>query len=91
MSSVVCQMLADITGRTIETVNNTQEVGANGTALAVAAGIKGDDVLKLAKQLIKSNHSYRPNPQNMEVYRRSFEVFKKLYKSNSANFKRLNS
>ena len=91
LSSVVCQMLADITGRTIETVNNTQEVGAIGTALVVAAGITGDDVLELAKQLIKPNHSYRPNPQNMEVYGRSFEVFKKLYKSNTESFKILNS
>jgi xylulokinase len=91
LSHIVCQMLADITGRTIETVNNTQEVGAIGTALVVAAGITGDDVLKLAKQLIKPNHSYRPNPKNMEVYEQSFEVFKKLYKSNTESFKILNS
>ena len=91
LSPVVCQMLADITGRTIETVNNTQEVGAIGTALVVAAGIKGGDVLELAKHLIKPNHTYRPNPKNMEVYEQNFEVFKKLYKSNSESFKILNS
>jgi len=47
LSPFTCQMLADITGRTIETVNNTQEVGAIGTALVVAAGLKGVDVLEL--------------------------------------------
>ena len=55
LSQVTCQMLADITGRTIETVNNTQEVGAVGTALVVAAGIKGTDVLELSRRLIKVN------------------------------------
>ncbi|MBR6403988.1 MAG: FGGY-family carbohydrate kinase [Eubacterium sp.] len=91
LSCVTCQMLADITGRPIETVNNTQEVGAIGTALVVAAGIRGDDVFELAKQLIKPNHTYRPNPKNMEAYERGFKVFKKLYKSNKNSFKTLNS
>ncbi len=91
LSHVTCQMLADITGRTIETVNNTQEVGAIGTALVVAAGIRGDDVFEFAQQLIKPNHTYRPNPKNKEVYAQNFKVFKKLYKSNIDSFKNLNS
>ena len=90
LSPVTCQMLADITGRTIETVNNTQEVGAIGTALVAAAGIKGVDVLELSRQMIKVNHTYYPNPENKEVYDRTYKVFKKLYKSNAANFKELN-
>ena len=91
LSQVTCQMLADITGRTIETVNNTQEVGAVGTALVVAAGIKGTDVLELSRRLIKVNHSYFPNPQNKDVYEQNYKVFKKLYKSNAANFREINS
>ena len=91
LSQVTCQMLADITGRTIETVNNTQEVGAVGTALVVAAGIKGTDVLELSRRLIKVNHSYFPNPQNKDVYEHNYKVFKKLYKSNAANFREINS
>ena len=91
LSQVTCQMLADITGRTIETVNNTQEVGAVGTALVVAAGINGTDVLELSRRLIKVNHSYFPNPQNKDVYEHNYKVFKKLYKSNAANFREINS
>lgn len=53
LSPVTCQMLADITGRTIETVDHSQEVGAIGTALVVAAGIKGVDVLEFSRQLVK--------------------------------------
>ena len=83
-------MLADITGRTIETVGNTQEVGAIGTALVVAAGVMGVDVLELSKQLVKADHTYVPNPENKEVYERNYKVFKKLYKTNASNFKELN-
>lgn len=91
LSPVTCQMLADITGRTIETVNNSQEVGAIGTALVVAAGIGGGDVLELSRRLVKANHVYIPNPENKSIYERNYRVFKKLYKSNAKNFKELNS
>ena len=90
LSSVTCQMMADITGRTIETVNNAREVGAIGTALVVAAGIKGVDVLELSRRLIKANRSYVPDPNNTEVYERNYKVFKNLYKSNALNFKNMN-
>ena len=90
LSPVTCQMLADITGRKIETVNNTQEVGAIGTALVVAAGVKGADVLELSRQLVKANQTYVPNLQNKEVYERNYKVFKNLYKSNASNYKNIN-
>ena len=90
LSPVTCQMLADITGRRIETVNNSQEVGAIGTALIVAAGIEGVDVDELSRRLVKVNNSYTPDPENREAYERNYRVFKKLYKSNAANFKALN-
>jgi xylulokinase len=91
LSPVTCQMLADITGRTIETVNNTQEVGAIGTALVVAAGIRGVDVLELSRRLVKPNRVYVPNPANQGVYERNYKVFKGLYKANARNFKALNA
>ena len=91
LSPVTCQMLSDITGRTIETVGNTQEVGAIGTALVVAAGIKGVDVLHLSRELVKVAHVYKPNTENKEVYDRNYKVFKKLYSSNASNFKMMNT
>ena len=81
----------EITGRTIETVDNSQEAGAIGTALVVAAGIRGVDVLELAHQLVKANHVYTPDPENREVYERNYRVFKKLYKSNASNFREINN
>ena len=90
LSPVTCQMLSDITGRTIETVEHTQEVGAVGTALVVAAGIRGVDVVALSRRLVKANKAYTPNPGNKEVYERNYHVFKSLYKDNALSFKRLN-
>ena len=90
LSPVTCQMLADITGRTVETVDGVQEVGAIGTALVVAAGVKGVDVLELSRQLVKVAHVYAPNPENRAVYERNYKVFKRLYKANAKSFKELN-
>ena len=90
LSGVICQMLADITGRQIETIENTQQVGAIGTALVVAAGLRGLDMLEFARQLVKVNHTYIPDLQNRAVYERSYSVFKKLYKSNARGFRKLN-
>lgn len=91
LSPLTCQMLADITGRTIETVHNTQEVGAIGTALVVAAGIKGTDVLELARQLVRANHIYVPTPNHKAIYERNYQVFKKLYKATASCFQKMNS
>lgn len=91
LSPATCQMLADITGRKIETVNNTQEVGAIGTALVVAAGVKGTDVLELARRLVKANRVYVPDPANRDVYERNYRVFKGLYKANARSFRATNA
>ncbi len=91
LSPNICQMLADITNRPIETVSNAQEVGAIGTALVVAAGIRGEDVLKLSRQMVKVESVYVPNPKNKDVYDRNYQVFKKLYKANASHFRKLNS
>ena len=91
LSPVTCQMLADITGRTIETIDNTQSVGAIGAALTVAAGVTGVDVLELSHRLVKANRVYAPDPRNKEIYERNYSVFKKLYKDNASNFRALNA
>ena len=90
LSPITCQMLADITGRTIEIIDHSQEVGAIGTALVVAAGVRGVDVLELSRQLVKANHAYIPNPENKGIYERNYRVFKKLYKNNAKSFQIIN-
>lgn len=89
LSPVICQVLADITGRPIETVDNPQSAGAAGAALAVAANLRGEDVAALSKTLIRANHRYQPNPGNREIYERNYRVFKRLYKNNAASFRQI--
>ena len=91
LSRVTCQMLADITGRRIETVYNAQEAGAVGTALVVASGVKGVDVLEMARDLVKVNAVYEPDPSKRNAYDHNYRVFKKLYKSNAKLFHEMNS
>ncbi len=90
LSKITCQILADITGRTIETVTGAQDVGAVGAALLVAVGTGVMPYRDAAKDLITVKEVVRPNPANREVYDRNYAVFKKLYKCNASNFKALN-
>lgn len=91
LSKVTCRILADITGRTIETVSDAQDVGAVGAAMIAAVGLGEIKSLSEAASNIVVNGVYRPNPANKDVYDKNYAVFKKLYKSNADNFKKLNS
>lgn len=91
LSPVTCQILSDITGRVIETVESSQDVGAVGAAMLVAVGTGLMKNLDEAKNIIKVKAQYRPNAENKAVYDRNYEVFKRLYKSNAKNFKDLNN
>ncbi len=74
-----------------DAAGHAQEVGAVGTALVVAAGIKGEDVLELSRKLVKPERFYAPTPETKEVYERNYRVFKRLYSSNAKNFKMINT
>lgn len=90
LSELTCQILADMTGKTIETVANPQNVGAVGAAVVVAVGLGLIDKISDAKKLIPRIKSYYPNSENKAVYDKMFEVYKNLYKSNKENFVALN-
>ena len=90
LSPVTCQMLADITGRTIETVENTKDVGAIGAAMLAAVGSGAFTSLSDAAKLVAVNGTYRPDPSTKAVYDRNFRVFRKLYAANKENFAILN-
>ena len=57
----------------------------------MAAGIKKEDVLELSRRLVKANRVYVPDASNKGVYERNYEVFKKLYRSNVENFRKMNN
>ncbi len=90
LSKVTCQILADVTGRTIETVNRPQDVGSVGAAAIMGIGLGVIENISKVKDYVPAVKSYKPNPANKAVYDKNFEVFKTLYKNNKESFKALN-
>ena len=80
-------MLADITGREIETIDEPQNAGAIGAALMIALGMNIIDSPETAQKMIPVKAVYHPVPANKAVYERNYRVFRWLYKSNAKNSK----
>ena len=89
LSPISCQMLADILGRTIETVADSQFVGAMGAAAIVAVGLKEIERLDVLKEFIPSDTVYKPNMEVHELYEPYYQTFKKIYKANKPLYKNL--
>ena len=89
LSPYSCQLLADITGRTIETVSSPQNVGSVGAAAVTAVGLGIIPKLECVKDFIPASASYTPNEENHRAYEKYYQVFKKLYNSNKKLFKEL--
>ncbi|MDR1805206.1 MAG: FGGY-family carbohydrate kinase [Clostridium sp.] len=90
LSDVTCQILADVTGKVVETVDNPQNAGAVGAAAVAAVGLGLLPDLEATKALIPAVKSFTPNAENAAVHAKNFEVFKKLYKANKSLFAALN-
>ncbi|MCR5783446.1 MAG: FGGY-family carbohydrate kinase [Clostridia bacterium] len=90
LSPVTCQILSDVTGKKIETVDNPQNVGAVGAAVLVAVGLGLIAEVSDAKKLIPVVKTYYPDAENKKIYDKYFAVFKQLYKTNKPNFALLN-
>lgn len=90
LSDVTCQILSDVTGRIVETVDKPQNVGSVGAAAVVGVGLGLIDSMDRVGDFISVRHTYTPNVGNAEVYDRNYKVFRRLYKTNRKNFAMLN-
>lgn len=90
LSPLTCQVLADITGRTVETVASPQNVGAVGAAAVMGVGLGLIPSLKEVRTFVPTVAVYHPNLENRAVYDRNYGVFIRLYKANQTNFRLLN-
>lgn len=88
-SPVIAQILADITGRTIEVVESPQNTGALGAALIAAVGLGAIPDIQSAADVIRVRSAFAPRTEHAAVYRRNYEVFKKLHKQNRKLFEQL--
>lgn len=89
LSPVTCQILADITGKPVDTVANPQDVGAVGAALVIAAGLGEIPSLSEASSLVPITASYEPNPEFKDRYDQMFVTFKDIYPANKKIFAQL--
>lgn len=87
LSPVSCQMLADITGRTIETVASPQNVGAVGAAAVVAVGLGLIPDLESVKKFVPATETYVPDMENHALYEPYYKTFKKIYSTNKKLYK----
>jgi xylulokinase len=89
LSPVSCQMLADITGRVIETVESPQNVGSVGACAVTAVGLGLIPDLDCVKDFIPVADVYTPDKDKHAAYKKYYRTFKRLYTANKALFKSL--
>ncbi len=90
-SPVTCQILADVLGRTVETVDSPHNVGSVGAAAVIATGLGVFEYIEDINESIPATAVYHPRKENTKVYDELFEVFQNLYKANKKNFFKLNA
>jgi xylulokinase len=90
LAPLTCQLLSDMLGREIESVDNPQDVGAVGAAITAAVGLNSIESIAASKKFIRPNRKYKPKRSNTEIYNRLFPVFKSLYMNNKKAFHTLN-
>lgn len=90
LSPVTSQILANITGRVLETVDNPQNVGSVGAAAVIGVGLGVIDNLERVKEFVPATARFVPDPAKKAVYDKYYAVFRQLYKSNRKNFAVLN-
>ena len=90
LSPVTAQILADVTGRTVQTTVSPQNAGSVGAAAVAAVGLGIAPDLDAVGTLIPPERTFTPNPGNRAAYDRNYAVFQKLYAANKAHFRALN-
>ena len=90
LSPVTAQILADVTGRTVQTTVSPQNAGSVGAAAVAAVGLGIAPDLDAVGTLIPPERTFTPNPGNRAAYDRNYAVFQKLYTANKAHFRALN-
>jgi xylulokinase len=89
-SAVWCQIMADVTGRRIETIDHPQDAGAAGAALVCAVGLGLLSSYDHVKRMIPVRRVFLPDAAFRETLDRQYRVFTTLYKNNRKSFAALN-
>jgi xylulokinase len=75
------QIIADVTGRRVETVVNPQEAGAVGAALTAAVGLGLYPDFESLKKIVRVEHEFEPQAENAPTYAVLYQAYQRLYAS----------
>ncbi|MBD3225221.1 MAG: hypothetical protein GF313_10860 [Caldithrix sp.] len=89
-SDIWCQIMADVTNRSIHQICDAQEASAKGVALLASMTLGYIQNYHDIKSYIKIKHTYQPDPTYRALYDARFKAFKQLYKQNHRWHARMN-
>jgi len=89
-SNVLCQILADVLGRSIRQIANPIEANLRGSAF-IAAHALGKISLRDISRIVPVSHTYEPIPAHQAVYDVHFKEFVNLYRAQKKIHRRLNT
>jgi xylulokinase len=75
------QIIADVTGRRMETIVNPQEAGAVGTALTAAVGLGLYPDFESLKKVVRVERDFEPQAHNAQVYDTLYQAYRRIYGS----------
>ena len=75
------QIIADVTGRSVETVAQPQEAGAVGAALTAAIGLGLYPDFEALKDIVRVEREFEPQECNAEVYDVLYGAYRRIYDS----------
>jgi xylulokinase len=73
------QIIADVTGKKVETVYNPQEAGGIGIAMAAAVGLGIYKDFDALKNVVSVDRTFIPQPKNRPIYDLLYSSFRDLY------------
>jgi xylulokinase len=85
------QILADVSGRTVEVISHRGVAGAFGAALIGGVGIGLFPTIEATKARVEVESVVRPNPENQARYSGLYRSFRDLYPALRRVFRDLNS
>jgi xylulokinase len=89
ISSLWCQIHADVMGRSIERVADPMHANLSGAALFAALGL-GAITREEVRDLVRVDRVFEPDPSTRAAYERLYAEFPGLYKAQRKMFARLN-
>ncbi len=84
------QIIADVTGRRVETVANPQEAGAVGAALTAAVGLGIYPDFESLRDIIQVEREFAPRPEHRETYDLLYRTYQRLYHSLRGLYREVN-